>query len=84
MSSANPSSASLPPRVYSLDDLTALNDEIIALVRSGVPLERGLTDACHELRGRTGRLVEAVAQRVERGQSLDEAVASPELNLPDV
>mgnify|MGYP002624791808 CR=1 FL=1 len=84
MSSANPSSAFLPPRVYSLDDLTALNDEIIALVRSGVPLERGLTDACHELRGRTGRLVEAVAQRVERGESLDQAVASPELNLPEV
>lgn len=38
----------------SLDDLAALNDEIVALVRAGLPLEPGLTGARRDLRGRLG------------------------------
>ena len=38
----------------SLDDLIALNDEIIALIRAGVPLERGLAGLADDLPGRLG------------------------------
>ena len=82
--SSDQAAAAVGQRNYSLDDLVALNDEIIALVRSGVPLERGLLDARGDLRGRLGRLVEAVAKRVQSGESLDQAVASAEVNLPEV
>ena len=67
---------------YSLDDLIALNDEIVALVRSGVPLERGLLDLRGDLSGNLRRLVDAIAQRIARGESLQQALDSPDLQLP--
>ena len=38
-----------------LDQLIALNDEMAALVRAGVPLERGLIEAGRDLRLALGR-----------------------------
>ncbi len=48
-----PGSSSAP---ISLDDLIALNDEIIALVRAGVPLEEGVHDLSRDLPGELGEL----------------------------
>ena len=41
--------------VITLDQLIALNDEIAALVRAGVPLDRGLRSLGEDLPGRLGR-----------------------------
>lgn len=58
----------------SLDDLVALNDEIGALVRAGVPLEIGLSgfamQAPRRLAGLSGRL----AEKMGGGQSLIAAI----------
>ena len=43
----------------SIDELAALNDEIAALVRAGVPLDRGLLGAGGDLPGGLGRITSA-------------------------
>jgi type II secretory pathway component PulF len=67
-----------------LDDLMALNDEISALVRSGVPLERGLCELGQDMPGPAGRLAAAVAERTTRGESLAAVLADPACRLPTV
>ena len=59
-----------------LDQLIALNDEIVALTRSGMPLERGLVQTGAELRGRLGGITAALGKRMEAGESLPEALKS--------
>ena len=70
--------------MMTLDELIALNDEIAALVRSGVPLEAGLTELGADLPGRLGRLATALAQRTARGEPLSEAVAADAGQFPRV
>ena len=61
-----------------LDELIALNDEIAALVRSGVPLEEGLAELGGDLPGRLGQFAKVLAERTARGESLVEAMADDE------
>jgi general secretion pathway protein F len=61
-----------------LDELIALNDEIAALVRSGVPLEEGLAELGGDLPGRLGQFAKVLAERTARGESLVEAMAGDE------
>jgi general secretion pathway protein F len=65
-----------------LDDLIALNDEIAALVRAGVPLETGLAELGGDLPGRLGQFANALAQRTARGESLAQAIAGDAGQLP--
>jgi len=65
-----------------LDDLIALNDEIAALVRAGVPLEMGLAELGGDLPGRLGRFATALAQRTAQGESLAQAIAGDAGQLP--
>jgi type II secretory pathway component PulF len=58
-----------------LDDLIALNDEMIALVRAGVPLEEGMRELGRDLPGKLGAISSGLAARIERGESLDQALA---------
>src|SRR3954454_5443535 len=51
-----------------LEELIALNDEIAALVRAGVPLERGLLDVGGELRGRLRAIATGLGGRVGGGE----------------
>ncbi len=67
-----------------LDDLIALNDEIAALVRSGVPLEEGLAGLGADMPGRLGTLMRALAEDTRRGRPLGEVLADPEVRLPKV
>jgi type II secretory pathway component PulF len=60
----------------SLDDLIALNAEIAALVRAGVPLEMGLAQLGGDLPGRLGQLTAGLAQRTARGESLAQAIGN--------
>ena len=67
-----------------LDQLIALNDEIVALTRAGVPLERGLLDLGSDLPGRLGRIATALGERMSRGESLPEALAACDGGVPRV
>lgn len=69
-------SGSQSQSALSLDELIALNDEIAALVRAGIPLDRGLLDAAPDLPGRLGQIAAALGQRTARGESLSEAIAA--------
>ena len=65
-----------------LDDLVALNDEIAALVRAGVPLEAALAEVGGDLPGRLGRIAAVLAERTARGESLAQAIADESGQLP--
>lgn len=66
----------------SLDQLIALNDEIAALVRVGVPLEEGLVLIGIEMSGPSGRLAQWVADRMKRGESLEQILAAHPESFP--
>lgn len=65
-----------------VDHLVALNDEIRALVRAGVPLEQGLLALGEDLPGRLGRLARTLGRHLERGESLVEALDSAGEGFP--
>jgi general secretion pathway protein F len=66
----------------SLDHLIALNDEIAALVRAGIPLERGLMNVGSDLPGRLGTVSRSLAESMGEGKSLSEAIVSTGRQLP--
>ncbi|MCE5267783.1 MAG: type II secretion system F family protein [Planctomycetaceae bacterium] len=57
-----------------VDQFIALNDEIAALVRSGVPLERGLSELGKEMPGRLGEIAVRLAERSAAGEPLDQCI----------
>jgi len=57
-----------------LEQLLALNEEIAALVRAGVPLERGLSLLGRDLPGRLGKIAVQIGAELERGRSLCDAL----------
>lgn len=63
----------------SLDELAAINDELAALVRAGVPLETTLGALGRDVPGRLGRGMTELAEHIERGESLPQALAA----MPD-
>jgi general secretion pathway protein F len=65
-----------------LNDLIALNDELAALVRSGVPLDHGLKALGRDRRGRVGKLATRLGDRLQQGASLDDALAAERHALP--
>jgi general secretion pathway protein F len=67
-----------------LEQLVALNDEIAALVRSGLPLERGLREAGGDFQGRLSRAMTALAGRMSQGASLPEALEAERQRLPSI
>ncbi|MHB8903202.1 MAG: type II secretion system F family protein [Thermoguttaceae bacterium] len=67
-----------------LSELTALNDEILALVRAGVPLDAGLRQLAGDLTGRTGRIARRLGEELAQGKSFREALASGGAEFPPV
>jgi general secretion pathway protein F len=65
-----------------IDQLLALNAEIAALTRAGVPLERGLLIASRELRGRLGKIAGTLGRRLSRGEGLVEALEGEGRSIP--
>ncbi len=61
-----------------LDDLIALNDEIAALARAGSPVGEGLVQAGRDLPHRLGELADRIGDRMQAGQSLEQALRSEE------
>jgi general secretion pathway protein F len=68
----------------SLDELIALNDEILALVRAGVPLELGLRQNVGGLSRRLHRLTDSVADRLAKGVDLGTAVRQADAGMPPI
>ena len=68
----------------SLDDLAALNAELAALVRARIPMEASLRRLGRQLPKRAGALSNRLAQRMERGASLAEAIEEEGKALPEM
>jgi general secretion pathway protein F len=68
----------------SLEQLVALNDEMAALVRAGVPLEPGLSELGRDSGGALGEIGTALAARMQNGVSLPEALRAEEGRFPPV
>ena len=68
----------------SLDQLIALNDEIAALVRAGIPLELGLKHIGGDMPGRPGTLAATLSAEMERGQTLLEVLKCHPESFPPI
>jgi general secretion pathway protein F len=75
-------SSATPSAPLTLEQLAALSDEIAALARAGVPLDRGLKELAAELPGRLGRVASEIGQRTGEGQPLARAVAELGVTFP--
>jgi general secretion pathway protein F len=67
-----------------LDQLLALNEEIAALVRAGVPLELGLRQISESTTGGLSRLSSRLSERMSAGASVREALDEEGDHLPGV
>ena len=67
-----------------LDNLIALNDEIAALARAGVPLDRGLLAIGKDLPGRLGRIAQSLGRRLESGEDLATALSQSGNEFPAI
>ncbi len=84
VSTISSESLRLAGRSITLDELVALNDEMLALVRAGVPLESGLRALSSDLPGRLGALASSLGKRLESGESLVDSLDDPQAGLPRV
>lgn len=73
-----------PLGAVSLEQLLALNDEMAAVVRAGIPLEQGLAEFARESSGKPRRLAESLAARMSGGESLVEILEKDEATFPPV
>lgn len=71
-------------RTIKLEQLILLHEEILALVRAGVPLASGLQMLGGELPGRLGRIASSISESITRGASLDEALNQHASQFPPV
>jgi len=67
-----------------LDQLVALNDEIAALTRAGIPLDQGLRALGQDLPGQLGRAASALGQRLHRGETLERAFEQMDHTFPPI
>ena len=74
--------AARAPGSLTLDQLIALNDEIAALARAGMPLERALMSVGDDLPGRLGKISQSLATDLANGMTLDQAVAAEGASFP--
>jgi len=71
----------LPGREMKLTDLAALNYELAALARAGVPMERGLRQMSRGDRA-TARTTRQLQELLESGTALPEALEATEAGVP--
>ncbi|MBN2580413.1 MAG: type II secretion system F family protein [Pirellulales bacterium] len=72
------------PPTLTLQQWIALNEEIAALVRLGVPLEQSLADLGRDLPGTLGAMAARLAERAARGESLPQILAEDAEKFPPV
>src|SRR5688572_3956576 len=66
--------ATLAARPVTLEQLAALSEEIAALARAGVPLDRGLRELAVDMPGRLGKIAADISRGLESGRSLEQVV----------
>jgi type IV pilus assembly protein PilC len=72
-----------PKRGVGYDDFIFFNDQLASLAESGLALDQGLREIAADMRSqRLRRVVRRIADDLERGKPLDEAVAAHESSLP--
>ncbi len=71
-----------PAGSITIDQLLALNQEIVALVRAKVPLERGLAVAVRDLKGKLKTIAGGLSRRLKAGESLADALAGEGKAIP--
>jgi type II secretory pathway component PulF len=65
------------------EDLVALNDEIAAMARAGLPLDQGLEALARDMgRGRLRRVTAALAEDLRAGKTLPEALDAQKQHVP--
>jgi general secretion pathway protein F len=69
---------------FTIEQLTALNDEIVSLVRGGVPLEPGLRELGRGSGGALAEVSRLLSERMTNGASLPEALRAEESRIPTV
>lgn len=74
----------MPRGGLSLEGIVAFNDELAALIRAKIPLERGLAAASSDYRGRLGKTIRAVTSRLEAGERLDDALGRATAAMPQI
>jgi len=74
--------ATIAARPVTLDQLAALSDEIGALARAGVPLDRGLRELASDMPGRLGSIAADMSRRLADGRSLSQVVEEFGAALP--
>jgi len=74
--------ASLNVRPLSLEQLAALSEEIAALARAGVPLDRGLKELGRDIPGRLGLVAQEMSRRLSEGQVIEQVVTELGAALP--
>ncbi|MHB0956961.1 MAG: type II secretion system F family protein [Pirellulaceae bacterium] len=67
-----------------LDQLLALNDEMAALVRAGIPLEQGLSALGRDAPGKLGLMATRLADRLGSGENLAEILERDATVFPPV
>jgi type II secretory pathway component PulF len=67
-----------------LEQFLALNDEIAALIRAGIPLELGLSQIAGSATGGLARLSERLSERMQAGATLERALADEGERVPGV
>lgn len=68
----------------STDELLAVHEEFLTLIRAGLPLDRGLKEFARDVPGRMKPLMDELAARLAQGQQPEEAlesISSPETRL---
>ena len=71
-------------QTISQDDFILLNEEIRSLIQAGVPLDVGLRGTASRVGGRLSALSERLAKRLEKGASLEDALAAEGDAIPPV
>ena len=65
------------------DDFIFFNEQLASLADAGVALDKGLREIARDIRGgRLRRVVNRIADKLEQGVPLDQAVAAHESSLP--
>ncbi|MCL6502334.1 MAG: type II secretion system F family protein [Pirellulales bacterium] len=64
------------------EDLAVLNQELAALARAGLPLDRGLARAANDLGGRAGALGRRISERLAQGATLSQALEAEAAVVP--
>lgn len=72
------------PRDVTLDELTALCDEMVSLSRAGVPIDRGLLQLARDLPSRLAAHATQIGEQLQAGKSLAEVVTMQDSPFPAV